>query len=131
MQGFLQGAGVVCVYFLVAASAAMGARKLITLPDEVFRKTLPFILLFSYMPFAFAFEIWWQSVLLTVVLELLIYPMLVWAEKLPMFSSFVTERKKGEFKQSMLLAFTMLAFCNTICWGVLGDQYLGLACMYA
>lgn len=131
MQEFLHGAGVVCIYFAVAASAALLARKLIKIPDEIFRKTLHFILLFSYIPFAFAFETWWCSVLLTVLLELLIYPALALAERLPMFSSFVTERKHGEFKQSMLLAFTMLAVCNTVCWGLLGDQYLGLACMYA
>ena len=69
--------------------------------------------------------------MVTIILELLIFPALALAEKLPMFSQFVTERKKGEFKQSMLLAFTMLAVCNTVCWGLLGDPYLGLACMYA
>lgn len=131
MQQFLHGVGIVCIYFAVAASTALSVRKLIKIPDEIFRKTLHFILLFSYIPFAFAFELWWQSVLLTVVLELLIYPALIWAEKLPLFSSFVTERKQGEFKQSMLLAFSMLAVCNSICWGLLGDRYLGLACMYA
>jgi len=131
MQEFLSGTADVCIYFLIAASAALVARKLIKIPDEVFRKTLHFILLFSYIPFAFSFEVWWHSVLLTAVLELLIYPALALAERLPMFSSFVTERRHGEFKQSMLLAFTMLAVCNTVCWGLLGDQYLGLACMYA
>ena len=25
----------------------------------------------------------------------------------------------------------MLAVCNSICWGLLGDKYLGIACMYA
>ena len=131
MQEFLHGAGVVCIYFVVAASAALWGRRLIQIPDELFRKMLHFILLLSYIPFAFAFETWWRSVVLTVILELLIYPALALAERLPMFSSFVTERKEGEFKQSMLLAFTMLAVCNTVCWGVLGDKYLGLACMYA
>ena len=131
MQEFLHGAEVVCIYYVIAATAAFWARKHIKIPDEIFRKTLHFILLFSYIPFAFAFETWWRSVLLTIILELLIYPALALAERLPMFSSFVTERKHGEFKQSMLLAFTMLAVCNTICWGGLGDQYLGLACMYA
>jgi len=131
MQEFFHGVGIVCIYFAVAASAALWARKLIKIPDEIFRKTLHFILLFSYIPFAFAFETWWRSVLLTVILELLIYPALALAERLPMFSSFLTERKHGEFKQSMLLAFSMLAVCNTVCWGLLGDRYLGLACMYA
>ncbi|MBE6969019.1 MAG: phosphatidate cytidylyltransferase [Ruminococcaceae bacterium] len=131
MREFLYGAGVVCIYFALAASVALLSRKWIRIPDELFRKILHFILLFSYIPFAFAFETWWRSVLLTVALELLIYPALALAERLPMFSAFVTERKHGEFKQSMLLAFTMLAVCNTVCWGVLGDKYLGLACMYA
>ena len=131
MQEFLHGAEVVCIFFVVSASIAIVARKLIRIPDELFRKILHFILLFSYIPFAFAFKTWWRSVLLAVALELLIFPILMLVERLPMFSSFVTERKHGEFKQSMVLAFTMLAFCNTVCWGLLGDQYLGLACMYA
>ena len=131
MQEFLHGAGVLCIYFAVAASAALISRKLIKIPDELFRKILHFILLFSYIPFAFAFETWWRSVLLTVALEILIYPILAFAEKLPLFSAFVNERKHGELKQSLLLAFTMLAVCNTICWGIFGDKYFGLACMYA
>ena len=131
MREFLHGAGILCVYYAIAASAALLARKLVKIPDELFRKILHFILLFSYIPFAFALETWWRSVVLTLALELLIYPILVWAEKLPVFSSFVNERRRGEFKQSLLLAFTMLAVCNTVCWGIFGDKYFGLACMYA
>lgn len=131
MQEFLHGAGIVCIYYIVAASSIFVVRWLTKIPDELFRKILHFILLFSYIPFAFAFRTWWRSVLLTVVLEILIYPILALAEHLPAFSSFVNERKGGEFKHSLLLAFSMLALCNTICWGLLGDKYLGIACMYA
>lgn len=131
MTEFLYGAGVVCAYFIVAASGMLTLRRLIRIPDELFRKILHFILLFSYIPFAFAFETWWRSVLLTLVLELLIYPVLALAERLPRFSAFVNERKGGEFKHSLLLAFTMLALCNSVCWGLLGDKYLSIACMYA
>lgn len=131
MQEFLHGAGIVCIYYIAAASGAFAARWLTKIPDELFRKILHCILLVSYIPFAFAFQTWWRSVLLTVILEILIYPILSLAEHLPMFSSFVNERKGGEFKHSLLLAFTMLAVCNTICWGLLGDKYLGIACMYA
>ena len=131
MQEFIFGTGVVCVYYVVMASAALLARKLIKIPDELFRKTLHLILLLSYIPFAFAFETWWKSVILTVVLEILIYPILVLAEKLPLYSHLTTERKQGELKSSLILSFTMLAVCNTVCWGLLGDKYFGLACMYA
>lgn len=131
MQELLRGAGAVCLYFIVAASIMLTLRWFIRIPDELFRKILHFILLLSYIAFAFAFETWWLSVLLALALEVLIYPILAWAEHLSAFSSFVNERKKGEFKHSLLLAFTMLAVCNTVCWGWLGDKYLGIACMYA
>lgn len=131
MQEFIHGAGIVCIYYVVAASSIFAVRWLTKIPNELFRKILHFILLLSYIPFAFAFDTWWKSVLLTVSMELLIYPILALAEHLPSFSSFVNERKGGEFKHSLLLAFTMLAVCNTICWGLLGDKYLGIACMYA
>lgn len=131
MQEFIHGAGIVCIYYVVAASSILAVRWLTNIPNELFRKILHFILLLSYVPFAFAFETWWKSALLTVSMELLIYPILALAEHLPRFSSFVNERKGGEFKHSLLLAFTMLAVCNTICWGLLGDKYLGIACMYA
>ena len=57
--------------------------------------------------------------------------MLALAEKIPMFSSFVNERKKGEFKSSMVLAVGMMAFSTTVCWGLFGDKYLVLASIYA
>lgn len=131
MQEVLHGTGIVCIYFIVAASTMLTLRWLIRIPDELFRKLLHFILLGSYIPFAFAFETWWKSVLLAILLEILIYPPLAWAEHLPRFSTFVNERKGGEFKHSLLPAFTMLAACNSICWGLLGDKFLGIACMYA
>lgn len=131
MQEFIHGAGIVCIYYVVAASGIFAVRWLTKIPNELFRKILHGILLLSYIPFAFAFDTWWKSVLLTVVLEILIYPILALAEHIPRFSSFVNERKGGEFKHSLLLAFTMLAVCNTICWGLLSDKYLGIACMYA
>lgn len=131
MQELIHGAGQVCLYFIIAASSMLLLRWLIKIPDELFRKVLHSILLVSYIPFAFAFHTWWRSVLLTVILEILIYPALALAERIPKYSTFINERKHGELKQSLILAFTMLAVCNTVCWGLLGDKYLGLACMYA
>lgn len=131
MQELFYGTGRICLYFVPAASVMLTLRWLIKIPDELFRKILHFILLGSYIPFVFAFETWWLSALLAVVLEILIYPILAWAERLSAFSTFVNERKKGEFKHSLLLAFTMLAVCMTVCWGWLGDRYLVLASMYA
>jgi len=131
MTELLHGAGAVCIYFVVAASTAFALRMTRKIPDEIFRKGLHFILLGAYIPFVTAFETWYLAALFAVVLEILIYPILAWFEHFQNYSSITTERKKGEFKHSLLLAFTMLAVAIAVCWGWLGDKLLVLACMYA
>ena len=64
-------------------------------------------------------------------LMLVLFPVLFFAEKIPMFSSFVNERKKGEFKSSMVLALGMMLLSIAVCWGWLGDRLLVLASIYA
>jgi len=131
MQEFFHGAGMVCMYYVVAASTMFAFRWFLPIPDEVFRKALHFVLLGSYIPFLFAFDTWWKAALLAVVMEILIYPILAWFERFQNYTSITTERKKGEFKHSLILAFTMLAVCITVCWGWRGEKLLVLACMYA
>lgn len=131
MQELLRGASIVCLYYIIAATVLLTCRYLFRIPDELFRKTLHFVLLASYIPFVFAFDRWWVSALFAVALEILIYPILAWFERFKNYTSMTTERKKGEFKRSLLLAFTMLAVCICICWGWRGDRHLVLACMYA
>ena len=131
MQEFLQGTGVVMLYIIIMACSALVARKFMKIPDELFRKILHFILLGAYFVFLFAFETWWISAGCACALILLFYPLLALAGRIPAFSSFVNERKEGEFKSSMVLALAMIAFSISICWGVLDDKLLTLACVYA
>ena len=131
MLEYLHGAGIICAYFIVAATIAIVIRNLTKIPDELFRKLLHFILQGSYILFAFAFETWWISALLGFTVIAIAYPIIVLFEHMKSFSSFVNERKTGEFKRSLIFAFTMLSFCNAVCWGLIGDKYFTLACMYA
>lgn len=131
MEEILYGAGKLCLYYITAASTALGCRILFRIPDELFRKILHFILLGSYPIFLFSFQEWWKAVLLAVLLEIAIYPILAFFERFKSYTSMTTERKKGELKHSLLLAFTMLAAAMTVCWGLLDDRLLVLACMYA
>ena len=131
MHPFLYGTLVTVLYIIVAASIMLIARKLIRIPDELFRKLLHFILLGAYIPLCFAFEAWWMATVFSASLIVVLLPVLALAERIPMFSSFVNERKKGEFKSSMVLAVGMMAFSTTVCWGLFGDKYLVLASIYA
>ena len=98
MQLFLYGAGITMLYIIVAVGITLLVRKFFTIPDELFRKILHFILLGAYIPLVFAFETWWMSAIFSTSLIIILFPVLSFAGKIPMFSSFMNERKKGEFK---------------------------------
>lgn len=127
----LFSAGYVLLYFIIMASVALLCRCLIRIPDEIFRKVLHCILLFSLLVFIFAFTAWWASALTAIAFEIVVYPILSFLERKKSYSSMTTERKKGELKASLLYVFTMFAVTIAICWGWLGDKYLVLASVYA
>ena len=130
MPPFLFGTLITVIYIALAVGIMLIARKLIAIPDELFRKILHFILLGAYIPLCFAFEQWWMAMVFSLSLIVVLIPVLLFASKIPMFSAFVNERKKGEYMSSMLLAVGMMAFSIGICWGLFGDKYLVLASIY-
>ena len=131
MQEFLHGAAMVILYLIPMALLALTARKLIKIPDELFRKILHFILLGAYIPLVFSYESWWMATGLSVLMIAMFYPILTLAEKWPLFASFINQRRNGEIKNSMILAISMMALSTLVCWGIFGDRYLVLACVYA
>lgn len=131
MQEFWSGTGCVLLYYIIAASTALTCRFFFKIPDEIFRKTLHSILLFSFLVFVVAFETWWMAVILAVAFAIVVYPILAFFERFKGYSQLTTERKSGELKTSLLWVFGMFAVIATICWGWLGDKYLVLASIYA
>ena len=131
MQEFLHGAVIFVLYILPAAAVMLSARYFLKIPDELFRKILHFVLLGAYMPLLFAFRTWWISAGFVLILIVLLYPILALAGRIPAFSSFVNERKEGEFKSSMVLALSVIVLSISICWGFFDDKLLVLACVYA
>ncbi len=131
MQELLHGAFFFSLYLIPVATIMLIARKFLKIPDELFRKILHFILLGAYFPFLFGFNTWWIAAGFAAGLIVIIYPILALAGKIPAFSSFVNERKKGEFKSSMVLALATVVISISIFWGIFGDKLLTMACVYA
>ena len=131
MSVFLSGLGALLIYFVIAASTALLCRRAFVIPDELFRKILHCILLGSLIVFVFCYPVWWHSALSALGFAVVVYPFLAVAERIPGFSRFTTERKKGELKASLLLVFSMFALVIAICWGWLGDRWLVLTSIYA
>ena len=131
MEDFCHGAAIFFAFVIPAAIIMLTLRTLVKIPDELFRKILHFILLGAYIPLCFGFETWWMAVALTVTFAIVLYPILTLASRIPGFTKFTTQRKEGEFISSMVLALTTMAISVSLCWGVFGDRYLVLACVYA
>ena len=131
MQELWHGALAFLLYLVPTAGVLIPSRKFLKLPDELFRKILHFILLGAYIPFLFAFHTWWVSAGFAAALIVIFYPVLVIVGKIPFFTSYMNERKKGEFKSSMILAMLTMAVSITVCWGIFNDKLLTLACVYA
>ena len=131
MQLYLYGTSITIFYIIIALFIVLLIRKFCSIPDEVFRKSLHFVLLGAYIPLVFAFETWWMATIFTLSLIVILFPALFIAEKIPALSSFMIERKKGEFKSSMVYAVGMMAFSIALCWGLFGDKYFVLASIYA
>ena len=131
MQELLHGAWNFVLYLAPMAVFMILIRVFLKIPNELFRKILHFILLGAYFPFLFGFETWWIAAGFAAALIPLFYLILALAGRLPFFTTFFNERKKGEFKSSMILALLTIVFSITICWGIFGDKLLTLACVYA
>ena len=131
MFEFINGLCIFLIYLIPAAIIMLLIRKFTKIPDELFRKILHFILLGAYIPLLFGFNTWWKCIILVGSLIILLLPILKFAGKIPRFSSFVNERKKGEFTSSMVLALSIMLLTISIGWGIFDDKFLVLASVYA
>ena len=131
MSDFIRGTELLLLYFIVMAGTALLCRLLIRIPDELFRKILHCILLFSLPVFVYGYGRWQTAALAALGFAVVVYPLLVALEHLRNFSRVTTERKKGELKHSLLLVFSMFALVIAVCWGFFGKRWLVLASVYA
>ncbi len=131
MGAFWKGFGLLLAYFLIAAVIALLIRARFNLPREMFRKTLHGILLFSLPVYLYAFPSWSLSALAAIVFALIVYPLLALGERLEGYAEFLTQRKEGEIKRSLMLVFLMFAVIISLCWGWLEDRLLAAACIAA
>ena len=131
MQEIMHAAGIILRYIVPLPAAAIIVRRFWKMPDELFRKLLHFTLMLVYIPVITAFETWWLSALFAVGILFFVCGLIAVVSRIPAFSAFVNERRKGEYLHSSVLALVMMIAFICICWGWLGEKYLVLACIYA
>ena len=118
-------------YIVPTAVTMLLLRRYTGMPDELFRKSLHFIMVGAYILFLFAFQTWWLAAIFVGLLAVAFFAVFSLGGFLPGFSEFINERKRGELRVSMSLALFMVVLSICICWGWLDDRYLALAGLYA
>ena len=131
LQEFLTGTGIVLLFFVVCAAIAGLLRVFTKIDDEVFRKLLHCVLLWSLVAWTFAFKHWYLAALSALAMATLFYPALALMGKIPGFSKFMNERSSGEMKNSMVLVFVMYAVVATFSWGMMGERMIAMASIFA
>lgn len=119
------------LYFIICASLALLLRIYVKLPNEVFRKTLHFILLGSAPVFLNVFDNWHHAALAPLVFAIMVYPILSLAENLKNYSQLLVERNSGEIKKSLIHVSGMFSLVIAISWGLIGVKYIALAVIFA
>lgn len=131
LSEFIIGYGILLLYFLFCVVGILTLRRFVTVPSEVFRKTLHIIVLGSIFIFTYSFRTWWISAIAAMAFIVMVFPILFFAERIPGYSQLLVERKDGEIKRSLVVAFSMFTVLICICWGWLGEKYLVIASVLA
>ncbi len=131
MSELLYGVGNILIYFSVAVVIVLTVRKLTHIYDELFRKILHFVLLGSLAVWTVSFKTWWLELVTVIAFVVIVYPILIFFERFKTYSQVVTERKKGELKNSLIVVFVMFAIVVAVTRGIFNDSLLALASVYA
>jgi len=123
IREFISGIGLFIGYYAVAVLLLLMIRAFLKPPRELFRKLLHTACFLSVLVLLYAFETWYLAMLTAILFALTLYPIITYIERFPKIMEILIERKNGEIKSSLLIAFFMMAVLIAIFWGLLGEQW--------
>ena len=98
---------------------------------EVFRKTLHCVAIALFIVWLYLYDDWTISVVYFLRAACIVAPILFLGSRIPGITAFFNARKQGEYTTSYLVFVIMYAVVATVCWGVLGERMLVVACVAA
>lgn len=98
---------------------------------EVFRKILHMFAITGVIAWTYYYDDWKWSALVFLLAVFILFPGVFLMSKIPGLSGFINERKKGEFGYSMVALGMMYGEVCLVCWGLLGERLLAIACILA
>ncbi|MFA5659986.1 MAG: hypothetical protein WC968_01130 [Bacilli bacterium] len=119
----LQDAFFTTLYFGGVALTTLLIKYVFKLKGEWYRKSLHLFFMGSIFPFLYLFDFWYTSVITMVLLMVFALIGLTILGKFSFYSSLLAERKKGEVKRSIALAFFTYILITSVVWGLFGKDH--------
>ncbi len=110
--------GTLIVFIIPCLAVLLLIRFLIKPPSFIFRKLLHITAFTCISIMILVSGSWVAAALTSGILAIIIYPILMIAEKKPWFDSFFVQKSKGEIKKSMLFLFIMFTAVIAAAWGI-------------
>ena len=90
---------------------------------ELFRKLLHAVAFTSVFVLLYAVDTWYAAILVAQSFAALVYGLIRLVERFLWTMSFLEERRAGEIRSSLLLAFAMMSILIAVFWGWLGEEW--------
>ena len=119
--------GILAAFIAVCLAVLLPIRFLTKVPSFVFRKLLHIVAITGISLMILLAESWDAAAITSGLLAVVIYPILMLAEKEPWFDKLFVQKSKGEIKRSMLLLFAMFTAVIAVAWGIFGKAELAAA----
>lgn len=123
----LIGFGLLIAYYVIVGLPMLLLKAYDKLPFEVARKMYHFVITLSIFPLLKLFNTWQASVLASLLLVVIAYPVLVLIRNSAFYQRIAVERAAGEFKSSLIIAQATIATLIFVFWGVLGIEWQYIA----
>lgn len=110
-------------YYIVMASLLVLVKVRSGRSGEWFRKLLHLVCVMSVFVLLYAIETWYIAALVALSFILVVYPAIRLLERYPKAMQFLHQRRSGEIRRSLVIAFLMMAALITFFWGLLGEAW--------
>lgn len=110
-------------YFIIVALLVLLLKYVIKLKGEWYRKALHLFFMGSIFPFTYLFAYWWVSLISLALFLIAALFGLTILEKYPFYNELLAERRPGEVKQSITIAFITFMLVISATRGLLGAEY--------
>ena len=119
--------GILAAFIVVNLAILLPIRFLTKIPSFVFRKLLHIVAITGVSLMILLAESWGAAAITSGLLAVIIFPILLIAEKEPWFDRLFVQKSKGEIKKSMILLFVMFTAVIAVAWGIFGEAELAAA----